>query len=233
MNVCKFCQKETKKRVFCCRECKSEWQRTQKPVSKEWLYQKYVIEQISCNEIAKMINRNSKRVYEWLIDYEIPTRPRGHNHADNPKFAFWKSGEPNPFEGRKHSQESITKMSESSSGPAPWLRGEVHRLYGKKGEDSPWWKGGVTPERQAFCTLSEWKEAVKAVWQRDDATCRKCGLKKDSCREIQFDIHHIVSFADSVELRSNLNNLVLLCHPCHLWVHSNKNTNKEFVNHDT
>lgn len=227
-NLCKQCGKKTSNKVFCDNACKGDWQRTQKPVGKEWLYQKYIVEGMSANQIAKIVNRDPKRVYEWLIDYGIPTRPRGHNHKDNPVFSFWDSGLDNPFQGKSHTPESIEKMSESSKGPSPWLRGAVHHLYGKRGAEIPTWKGGITPERQAFNASPEWKEAIKAVWKRDCATCQKCGKHKANHRELQFDVHHIVGFANK-KLRAAPCNLVLVCRPCHLWIHSNGNVDKKFL----
>jgi hypothetical protein len=147
----------------------------------------------------------------------------------NPSFSGDKTGTNNPFYGKKHTAESIAKMSESSKGPSPWLCGDVNHFYGMSGAKSPTWKGGVTPERQSFYTTDEWKETVKTIWQRDNATCQECGKRKDEFRSIQFDIHHIVSFADNKELRAEPSNLVLLCRPCHLWVHSNENTDKKFI----
>jgi len=59
--------------------CKAEAQRQSKPVTKEWLQQKYVAENLSTYAIAKIVNRNPKRVYEWLVDFCIPTRPVSQN----------------------------------------------------------------------------------------------------------------------------------------------------------
>ena len=44
-------------------------------------------------------------------------------------------------------------------------------------------------------------------------------------KEVKFNIHHIVSFANK-DLRTDPNNLVLLCFKCHKWVHSKANKNK-------
>lgn len=227
-NHCKQCGRETSNKVFCCVECKAAWQREQKPVTKEWLYQKYVVEGLSAGDIAKIVKRDPTRVYDWLVDFGIPTRPRGHNYASNPRFSFWRSGLANPFQGKRHTEKSKRQMAESSSGPAPWLRGTVHRLFGKRGSASPTWRGGITPERQAFYASPEWKAALKVVWQRDNATCQQCGKRKDQDRGLQFDVHHIVSFANR-ELRAEPSNLVLLCRPCHLWVHSKENHSKKFL----
>jgi hypothetical protein len=86
---------------------------------------------------------------------------------------------------------------------------------------------GTTPERQAFYSSREWKQAAKAIWKRDKAQCQRCGIKKEFYSG-QFHIHHIVSF--TVEyLRAELGNLVLLCQDCHVWVHSNQNQEKDWL----
>lgn len=36
-------------------------------------------------------------------------------------------------------------------------------------------------------------------------------------------------FVAGVELRAVPSNLALLCRPCHLWVHSRQNVNREFL----
>lgn len=228
-NKCKQCGKETKNKVFCNNRCKGDWQREQKPYTKEWLYQKYVVDGMSANAIAEIVKRDPKSVLEWLKGYGIETRPRGHNYQTNPDFCFWESGKDNPSKGKKHTPESIAKMSESSKGPSPWLRGEVNHWYGKRGPLSRTWKGGVTPERQAFYGTIEWRRVAEQVWDRDKSTCQHCGKCKSDHPKIRLDIHHIVGFDDSKELRACLDNLVLLCHSCHMWVHSKNNTDKKFI----
>ena len=194
--------------------------------SKEWLHENYTVKELSTGDIAKVAQVNQKTVHKWLVKHGIPTRPRGHNYKETLKIG---SGASNAFYGRKHSDESIAKMSESSKGPSPWLCGPVNHWHGKTGEQNRNWKGGVTPERQALYGSSEWVEAVKTVWQRDNATCQKCGKYKPDYRDLPFAVHHIITFADSKELRTEPNNLVLLCRPCHLWVHSKANAEKLFI----
>jgi len=112
-------------------------------------------------------------------------------------------------------------MSEIRSKKYWRLSGPANGMYGRTGEDNPNWKGGVTPERQALYSSQDWAEAVKAVWARDEATCQRCG-------EVGEHIHHIVSFAVP-ELRTDADNLILLCRKCHNWVHSRKNTEYDFL----
>lgn len=105
------------------------------------------------------------------------------------------------------------------------LAGECNGMYGVCGPDHPNWQGGITPERQAFYASLEWATACSAVWQRDEATCQRCGCGAD---KNVLHVHHIVSFAVE-ELRAEVSNLVLLCTACHQFVHSRKNTRHEFI----
>src|SRR5574340_1394118 len=89
------------------------------------------------------------------------------------------------------------------------------------------WKGGLTPERQEFYATQEWKDAVKAVWKRDKCCCVICS-KNVSHKRGETAIHHIESFANKKK-RAKVSNLILLCKPCHLWVHSNANKNKDYI----
>lgn len=104
--------------------------------------------------------------------------------------------------------------------------GESNPMYGKRGAEIASWKGGVTPDRQAFYSSPAWALAVKTIWQRDQGKCRRCGAEPKARGE--FHIHHIVSFS-VVELRVELTNLALLCGACHRWVHSRANTERLYL----
>lgn len=101
--------------------------------------------------------------------------------------------------------------------------GENNPMFGRTGDKNPRWLGGVTPERQALYSSEEWAKAVSDVYKRDNATCQKCFVKGK-----KLHVHHIVSFANKA-LRAEVSNLVLLCVDCHRWVHSRKNTKKDFI----
>lgn len=192
---------------------------------RDWLYQKYIVEELDAAQIGRMVNRNITTIYYWMKKFDIPTRPRGSNYKQN-----LNNGRP---KGWHHTEETKRKVGKASRerGAVPYLRNGKHWLKTAKPKDNPNWKGGITPERQEFHNSLEWKEAVKAVWKRDNAICQRCKLDHrtlDRKKARKFHIHHIVSF-EVVELRTNVDNLVLLCHKCHMWVHSRKNTNKEFI----
>lgn len=214
---------------FCNTNCKAEWQRKQKPVDKEWLYQKYVVEKLTATDIAKIVKRNSKRVWEWLRDYGIETRSRG---AESQYFITGKLSDNFKFNNHKQTEEMKQKQRERrlKDGHVPYLKDGIHWLH-HPGAISPSWKGGVTPERQAIYSGLAWKESVKTVWKKADAKCERCGKDHrliDRNKE-KFAIHHLHPFATYKHLRRNPDNLILLCRECHLFVHSKKNVNKEFM----
>ena len=104
--------------------------------------------------------------------------------------------------------------------------GADNPMFNRRGELHPNWKGGLTPERQAFYSSREWKRSCRIVWKRDNAECQRCLIHRDE--GVPMHIHHIVSFVNR-ELRAVPENLVLLCDVCHHWVHSNANKEKIFL----
>lgn len=213
---------------FCDNRCKGAWQVKQREnlgFTRQWLFDQYITQGKDANQIGREIGRNGKRVWEWIRDYGIPTRPRGANHDQN----LVKDG--STFRGKSHTSETKARFREIAlaDGRVPWGKNNPHPLKGADSKDHPNWRGGLTPERQAFYASPEWAEAVKAVWDRDNATCQNCGKHHNTTKNRgTFHIHHIVSFA-ARELRAELSNLILLCRICHLWVHSKKNTTKKFI----
>ncbi len=108
------------------------------------------------------------------------------------------------------------------------LSGEANGMYGRTGVQSVNWKGGCTKDRQAFYSSKEWAQTSAFVWERDKSTCQNCGVHRDDFDKL-FHTHHIVAFGDSIELRAEPSNVVLLCCTCHYWVHSKNNTEQKFI----
>lgn len=213
---------------FCNAKCKGDWQRIQREqlgFTKDWLIEEYVKKGRSANDIAREIGRDSKRVWEWIRDYGIDTRDRGHNYKENLLM------DGSTMLGKKHSAETREKirLAAIADGRLPWGKGNEPYWKGKKGPMHPGYKGGMTPERQAVYSSREWVEAVKKVWHRDNATCQHCGKHHNAASNRgTFHIHHIVSFQVR-ELRTEVSNLVLLCKDCHKFVHSKANTGNIFI----
>lgn len=209
---CEECGSDLKRKVFhpvtgepitaffCNFKCRAIWQRRKKPVDADWLYQKYIVENLDCSQIGKIVNRDPKSVWNWLKDFGIQTRSRGDCVAAGAPHAF-KKGEPSRFLGHE----------------------------GLRGEKSPAWQGGITPERQALYASDKWREASKVVYARANKCCERCGIPQAKALKlnIKLHIHHIVGFKTK-RLRCEPSNLALLCKPCHLFVHSKQNISQEF-----
>jgi HNH endonuclease len=105
------------------------------------------------------------------------------------------------------------KVAEVRSKKHWGLSGSANPMYGKCGEQSVNWKGGVTPLRQLVYSSLERKLAVKIVWERDGSVCSECGAFQANRRRMH--LHHIKSFATCVEGRCDPDNIVLLCSKCH------------------
>ena len=229
---CHFCEADIvripgPKLHFCDTKCKGEYQRTLKPVTKEWLIEHYINKGMDTTQIAHMVKRDPKSVWNWLKDFDIPTRPRGGYTSPG----CFQKGQSNPFQGKHHTEETKKKMSRIAieTGRVPYDPRVGSYMKGRKGKNTPNWKGGITPDRQAVYSSEPWVEAVKGVWARDNAICQRCGKHHNETKyRGTFHIHHVVSF-EVKELRTSVDNLILLCAKCHRWVHGKKNTNKEFI----
>jgi len=219
---------------FCDTSCKGVWQKAQREAlgyTKEWLIDQYHVQKKGAAQIGREIGRDPKRVWEWIRDYGLETRPRGNEYGRRIK-----KGDPSPFRGRKHTESAKQKMREAriKEGRWPCYKDGVHWMHhpDHAGQKPASWKGGVTPERQALYSSQEWTDAVKAVWARDNATCQRCGKHHNTTKSRgTFHIHHIISFMHK-EYRSDVDNLVLLCKDCHRWVHSKANVKKRFYQGD-
>lgn len=217
------------KNHFCDNQCKGAWQRKQREdfgFTKEWLYEQYVVKGRDCNDIAREIGRDGKSVWNWIHDYGIETRKRGYGDLD----VRFKKGQISPFNGHCHSEETKEKIRQARlrDGNVPYLVNGEHWTK-QECAHTHWWKGGVSPERQAFYGTDEWKNAEQFVRERDENTCQLCGTKQSEDCKRQFDIHHIYKFDENERLRAHPDNLVVLCHKCHMFVHSKKNTEHKFM----
>lgn len=194
-------------------------------LNRDWLYDQYVNQQRSTYDIAKIVHRNAKRVYEKLREFGIQTRKRGENlrGPDN----FMQSGKPNPFAGKKHSDETRKILSEKASIPKPHLRGSRNGMFGRCGAKNPRWIDGSSPERQTLYARSFWKELTRIVYERDKYQCVRCSSPHTNNNRLH--AHHIQPWAGNPDSRFDLRNIVTLCQTCHQWVHSKQNTKLLFL----
>ena len=66
---------------------------------------------------------------------------------------------------------------------------------------------------------AEYARWRREVLQRDGYACRVCGR-----RDGELHVHHLIPFAESVELRTEVSNGITLCAECHRRIHQTKIT---------
>jgi len=109
---------------------------------------------------------------------------------------------------RKKSSETLKRKGIRP----PSQKGKPHFTF--RGAKNPRWKGGITPENKRIRMSLEYRLWRKAIFERDNFTCQKCGQRGGRLRA-----HHIFNFADYPENRTEISNGITLCQKCHNKFH--------------
>ncbi|HIH22634.1 TPA: HNH endonuclease [Candidatus Micrarchaeota archaeon] len=142
-------------------------------------------------------------------------------------------GESNPFYGKRHSDITKKRISDTKVGNSPawnkntrgimtaWNKGKkLPYPIWNKGKKVPqqsgtnhWnWKGGTSKGyRNGYYSLG-YKNWRRKVFERDSFTCQGCGVKGN---KKYLTVHHIKSFVHYKKLRYELSNGITLCESCH------------------
>lgn len=91
-----------------------------------------------------------------------------------------------------------------------------------KGENAPFWKGGITPQIRLIRNSKEMTIWKMAIFKRDNYICQNCGAQNGMGQSIVLHAHHIKSFSLFPLLRFNLENGITLCNVCHYLLHKSK-----------
>lgn len=192
-----------------------------------WLTQKYVVEGLSTYDIAALVGRDPKRIYEKLREFGIQTRPRGHNLIGQDNYMA-QPGAVTPTKGRPVSEETRLKSSLARKGnPRMSVRGARNGMAGRRGPLHHNFVDGSSPERQRLYGKREWTAFLRVIYARDNFRCVHCGVTKTGPRSLH--VHHIAPWAGNPGLRYDPANVVTLCRECHQWVHSEANAVRAFV----
>ncbi len=101
-------------------------------------------------------------------------------------------------------------------------RSKFCKSCAKKGNRSPNWKGGISPQQQKEYATKTYQQFVNAVLRRDGYTCQNCGAKNGNGQKIILEVHHKKSYAEYPELRFKITNGITLCKRCHNLTKSNR-----------
>lgn len=105
--------------------------------------------------------------------------------------------------------------------------GAANPMHGKRGALNPRYVDGSSPDRQRAYAQGEGKAFLRSILKRDGYRCRRCQASNSGERSLH--VHHIAPWAGNERLRFDPSNVVTLCRPCHSWVHSKANLQREWL----
>lgn len=179
---------------FCSQKCKSEFQKGKKNISNTKFEKGKAPWNKGKKGLQKAWNKGKKGVMPIPWNKGTKGIVKG----------FWK--------GKKFSDDYKKKLSDSHIGNAGFWTGK-HRLN-MMGEKHFAWKGGVASENMKIRNSLEIKLWRKAIFERDNFTCQKTGIKGG-----ELIVHHINNFAEFPELRTAINNGITLSKESHKEFH--------------
>jgi len=108
-------------------------------------------------------------------------------------------------------------------GSIPWNKGlkgynQGHPNYRL---NPPWNKGKGTKssKNELLRKNKEFMIWRRAVFERDNYTCQRCGLRSKAGQRIIIHPHHIKELAKFPEFAFEINNGITLCSECHQEIH--------------
>ena len=130
--------------------------------------------------------------------------------------------------GHKLSQEHKDKISKGGMGRICSLASRLKMSNAHKGEKSYNWKGGITEINRKIRKSIEIRLWREAVFARDNFTCQKTGQRGG-----KLVAHHMHNFADFPELRTSIENGIVLSVESHRDFHKRygkrKNTKEQLI----
>ncbi|MDB9493198.1 FAD-dependent thymidylate synthase [Spirulina major CS-329] len=161
---------------------------------KQWLAAQ-LAKGLYVDEIADLAGCSAESITKWVYKNDLKLNKRSKG-AHNP----W--NKQNGGYALQLSEESLEKRRKNA------------QKYTKRGEESNFWKGGVSSERTK---IGAWtRQIAPQVHQKYDYICQCCGVRGG-----KLDAHHLVPVYADESLGYEFENLVSLCKRCHTHIHKN------------
>lgn len=194
---------------------------------KVWLEKKYHQEKINTRDIAVLVygrKTHGPNIRGWMNKLGVPLRSssdavalqwEGNNERRKQAGidAVKNMGAGTP--GREklllymETDEYKQKISDANSGENNWM-------FGRFGDKSPMWNPNLTDEdRNDTRKYKEYSEWRRLVFKRDNYICQVC--KDDQGGNLT--AHHLNGYHWDKTGRTDVNNGVTLCEPCHKKFH--------------
>ena len=185
-------------------------------ISPEILKDLYWGQNKSLAETARTIDVDKTTVLNRMKEFGIPRRSVAESLRGREIMWAEKIAEANRGKILSEATKFAISTSRKSDYTPAWNKG-LSRVthpdqitYRVSGELHWNWKGGISDEKNRIRASSEYKFWRKAVFQRDNWTCVKCGQRGG-----YLEADHIKGFAEYPELRFEVSNGQTLCKPCH------------------
>ena len=142
-----------------------------------------------------------------------------------------------PFiKGYKQTEENREKIKKARERQIPPMLGKKHSkktkelMRKKRIINHPWnFKNYITPLNKLIYHSLKYRQWRSDIFERDNYTCQKCGVKNGNGKTVYLEAHHIKRFskimkenkiksieqAMSCEELWNINNGLALCKNCH------------------
>lgn len=158
----------------------------------------------------------------WLVEqYEVLGRSTGDIAAE------CQCSDANILAWLKKHGIARRSISQARSLKRWGVSGEDNPMHGKTGAANPRYVDGSSPERQRLYVQGAGRQFLRSVLARDGYRCVRCAAPKTTPRSLH--VHHLKPWAGNEALRLDMSNAATLCRPCHQWVHSKANLEKEFL----
>ncbi len=211
--------------------------KNRKNISKEVLYDLYIIQNKSIHEIAKILKCGSVTIWKRLKDLNISIKkhvpwnkniPCSDNHkkkiskANKGKIP-WNIGLTKETDGRVlRGAETFSKTHFDCSGSKNGFHNKHHEEETKKLFSLQ--RGGTgIPYEGKRAYSEEWTQKLKeSIRQRDNYTCQLCGMTEEENLIVygrDLEVHHI----DYNKKNCIEDNLISLCLHCHRRTNYNRN----------
>jgi len=159
---------------------------------KGWLFERYLLENSSQEEIAKDLNCSKHTIRSWVKRHGLQKEIGGLHGHPSPEGYHWKLNRQRTFEERMAVSQRM------------------------KGSSNPMWRGGITREAVALRSGIS-SEIRKQVYARDGYQCRLCHNIGGS-----LTLHHRIPIYVNKGLAKDKDNLVTLCQQCHYKINNHE-----------
>jgi len=185
---------------------------------------------LNCDVI--FYKKENESMDDWVNRHKFCSRSCSAKYRNIGCLTRFKIGQPSVLKGTKGvvkpnsgSFKKGMKISEETHqkmlGRIPWNKGK--KFLQVHGENHPNWKGGITPLYRAIRGLLEMKIWVRFCMKRDNFTCQKCGRKRCRGDRVILDVHHIISFKETI-IKNNVKTLDEAVKCKELWDPNNGKT---------